>query len=380
MTFNPEVRQPRPSFGWWIGLAVLLGALVLLIARAPQTSPPATLTQWSGTERFNILLLGIDERTVETGPWRTDTLMLASIDPVKRSAGVLSIPRDLWVRIPGYEVEGKINTAHFIGEAQGYPGGGPALAMAAVQFNFDIPIHYYLRLNFGAFEQLIDLIGGVDIYVDQVIDNPLYPDAGFGYDPLYIPAGWQHMDGRLALKYARTRHTALGDFDRIQHQQQVILAVRDKIVQAEMLPTLIGQIGPLLETLGDSFKTNLTPEQLIQLANLGAQIDPENIEWIAIEPSMTTAFLAQTEPPQAALIPLPAELRKVRARLLNLANATPSTTVLPTPQPALHLVQPGDTLFSLAQRYGVTVEAIMNANDLTTFDIYAGQELVIPPP
>lgn len=285
------------------------------------TPRPADLPQWTGVERINILLLGIDEREVETGPWRTDTMILLTIDPATKSAGMLSIPRDLWVPIPGYDIEGKINTAHFLGDAQEYPGGGPALAIATVQYNLGIPVQYYARLNFSAFERIIDLIGGLDIYVEQTIDDPTYPDCCNGYDPLYIEAGWHHMDGVLALKYARTRNTELGDFDRARRQQQVIRAVREKVTQSNMLPTLVTQAGPLLETLGDSVETNLSLDQLIRLANLATQIDASGIRSLVIEPSMTLPYMAPTDPPQAVLVPIREEIRELRDRFLDAGSA-----------------------------------------------------------
>jgi len=178
-------------------------------------------------------------------------------------------------------------------------------------------VNHYVRLNFTAFEKLIDLIGGIDVYVEETIDDPTFPDCCNGYDPFYIEAGWQHMGGVIALKYARTRHTEFGDFDRAHRQQQVIIAVRDKVKQANLLPTLIGQIGPLVETLGDSVQTDLTLDQLIQLANLGSQIDLENIQKFAIEPYMTLSYLAPTDPPQYVLVRIRDEIRKLRDRFLS---------------------------------------------------------------
>jgi LCP family protein required for cell wall assembly len=342
MASGLETDAPRaPSRLWLIGIVAVLalsGAAACAVFNAVRNTvrefqvfddvPPAPpvvtgtpdaihLPEWTGIERVNILLLGIDEREVEEGPWRTDTLILLSLDPATQTAGMLSVPRDLWVSIPGYDLESKINTAHFIGDAQSYPGGGPALAMATVQHNLGIPVQYYVRLNFSAFERIIDLIGGVDICVDQPIDDPQYPDSGFGYEPLHIDAGCQGMDGRLALKYARTRHTEFGDFDRARRQQQVILAVRDKVRQAGLLPTLVGQAGPLFETLGDSVRTNFTLDQLIRLANLASQIDLDRVQSLVIDPSMTLSYLAPTDPPQYVLIPIREELRKLRDRLLS---------------------------------------------------------------
>ncbi len=342
MSYGAGTKPPRSSARLWgigIILFLMLGGMAAIAVfngvrntvrdlpfNLPVAQPVASGTpgpaeaiiipEWTGVERLNILLLGVDEREVEEGPWRTDTMILLTIDPATQSAGMLSIPRDLWVPIFGYDIEGKINTAHFIGDVEGYPGGGPALAMATVQYNLGIPVQYYIRLNFSAFEKLIDLIGGVEICVDRTIDDPQYPDSGFGYEPLHIEAGCQVMDGRLALKYARTRNTEFGDFDRARRQQQVILAVRDKVTQAGMLPTLVGQAGSLFETLGDSIKTNFTLDQLIRLASLASKIDLSDIQSLVIEPSMTLSYMAPTDPPQAVLIPIREEVRKLRDRLL----------------------------------------------------------------
>ena len=213
------------------------------------------------------------------------------------TAAGLSIPRDLWVSIPGLGTEGKINTAHFLGDAEGYPGGGPALAQAAVQALFDVPQQYYVRVNFTAFEKLIDLIGGIDVDVPYPIDDPLYPDSGYGYEPLTIPAGRIHMDGRLALKYARTRHEAMGDFDRMQRQQQVIMAVRDKA-------TSIGQIGKVPEVLnvvGDALRTDLTLPEILALAKKWTQIPRENIHAYRIDETLVTPWVT----PQGGQVLLP---------------------------------------------------------------------------
>ncbi len=308
----------------------------LTIAPAPNVTvtdpntgqPQVVIKDWQGVERVNVLLLGIDEREQEQGPWRTDTMIVLSVDPASKTGAMLSIPRDLWVPIPGYDTEGKINTAHFIGDLERYPGGGPALAMATVQYNLGIPIQYYVRLNFGGFEKLIDLIGGIDICVPETIDDKDYPDSGYGYEPLHIDAGCQRMDGRLALKYARTRHSGLGDFDRAKRQQQVILAVRDKVVRGDMLPTFVGKAGQLLDTLKDSVQTDLSLDQLIQLAKLGTQVDPKNIQSAVIDETMVVRYIAPTDPPQDVLVPLRDRIRELRDRIF---NAMPITNISGSP-------------------------------------------------
>ena len=168
-------------------------------------------------ERTNILLLGIDKRAQELGASRTDTMIVATVDPETKTAAMLSIPRDLWVSIPSYS-EGRINTAHFLGDRDDYPGGGPALAKKTVQYALGIPIHYYVRINFEGFEKLVDAIGGISIDVKEAIHDEEYPDGNYGYMTVDIPAGPQHMDGKTALQYARVRHGG-SDFLRAKRQQ-----------------------------------------------------------------------------------------------------------------------------------------------------------------
>jgi LCP family protein required for cell wall assembly len=238
---------------------------------------PETLSPWSGNERINILLLGIDERQDQDGPWRTDTMIVLTLDPAAMTAGMISIPRDLWVEIPGYGND-RINKAFFLGDADRYPGGGPALAMRTVQHNLGIPIHHYVTINFGAFVTLIDQIGCIEVDVPEAINDPDYPAAaGFGYDPFYIDAGHHTLCGEDALRYARTRATFGGDFDRAARQQQVIYAIRDRVLSSGQLPQLIGQAPELWNTLQDGVSTSLSLQQVIQLALLAQDIPDSNI-------------------------------------------------------------------------------------------------------
>lgn len=255
--------------------------------------------RWNGKQRVNILILGVDQRPGERGPWRTDTMIVVSVDPVSKSVGVLSIPRDLWVEIPGHGEE-RINAAYVVGELAQFPGGGPALAKKTVQDNLGEPIHYYLRVNFAAFQQVIDLIGGVDVYVEREINDPTYPDMNYGYEPLRIPAGWQHMNGALALKYARTRH-ASSDFERAHRQQQVMLAVRDRVTRLDLLPSLLPRTSEVAEALGSSTQTDLTLDQLVRLAQLASEIDSTHIRTATIDEAMTRSWTT----PQGASVLVP---------------------------------------------------------------------------
>jgi LCP family protein required for cell wall assembly len=322
--------------------------------RRPGATPVATefvLPDWQGKERINILLLGIDQREHEEGPWRTDTMILVTIDPATKSAGMLSIPRDLWVPIPGFQ-ESRINNAHFFGDLTQYPGGGPALAKKTVQYNLGLPVHYYIRLNFTAFEKLVDLIGGIDVLVDHTIDDPEYPNGSYGYEPFHLDAGMQHLDGKTALKYARTRHDMLGDFGRAHRQQQVMLAIRDKVLKANMLPQLLPRAGELASTLGDAIQTDLSVQQMLALAKLGSQIDPSRIKNVYIDQTMTLPY--ETPDKDQVLIPLRDEMRQVRNSLLT-PPPVASGTALPPEPPASIVVQNGTVTAGLA---GQTAEAL----------------------
>jgi LCP family protein required for cell wall assembly len=216
-------------------------------------------------------------------------MMLVSINPKDMSVSILSVPRDLWLEIPHPNHEkDRINTAHYWGETESYPGGGPALAMKTVQYNFGVPVHYYVRLNFLGFERMIDYIGGIDVDVPVTIDDEKYPTEDNGYEHLYIPAGRNHFDGAMALKYARTRRgTGDGDFSRMERQQQVILAILDKVSRLKNLPQLIGQAPNLLREMGDSVETNIPVNEMFALAQLGQQVARDNIQTATINRDMT---------------------------------------------------------------------------------------------
>jgi polyisoprenyl-teichoic acid--peptidoglycan teichoic acid transferase len=339
----------------WSTTALVAPAPSSVTVTGPQTSQPvvAEVPNWNGVERVTVLLLGIDERHQETGPFRTDTMLVLTADPVAKTAGLLSIPRDLWVQIPTMDTEGKINTAHFLGDAYDYPGGGPALAMETVKQELGIPVDYYLRFNFDSFEKVIDAIGGVDICVAETIDDPLYPAFdNYGYDPLHIDQGCQNMAGALALKYARTRHSGT-DFDRAKRQQQVILAVRDKVTKQNLLPQLVAQAPALLDDLQKSVQTDLSLDQMIQLAKLATQIDPKHIKQATIDENMVVAYNTPTNPPQNVLVPIRDKMRALREQLF---NSAPASSIGAEPAPAAGAarirVENGTQVNGLAARTG----------------------------
>lgn len=265
--------------------------------------------KWAGTERVTILVMGIDRRQGEAEKgYLTDTMILVTVDPVAKTAGMLSVPRDLWVEIPGYGVD-TINTANRSGDYYNYPGGGPALATKTVQHNLGVTVNYYVRLDFTAFETLIDAIGGIEVEVAEDIADPQYPDGSYGYEPFYLSAGLQHLNGHDALRYARTRHDS-SDIERAKRQQQVALAVRNKILNLNMLPKLITQAPALYQTLNESVQTDLSLDQIISLALLAQDIPTEAIQNQVIDFHYVLDYT--TPEGRQVLVPLRDKIRELR--------------------------------------------------------------------
>lgn len=322
----------------------------------------------SKLERVNILLLGVDQRPSQTMPGLTDTMMLVTVDPAHGQVGMLSIPRDTWVKIPAYEIYNKINTAHRFGEIKNYPGGGTALAKQTVSDLIGYPVHYYIRVNFEGFREIIDLVGGIDIDVPRDLSDPTYPDENYGFDPLFIPAGRQHMDGATALKYARTRHVD-NDFERGRRQQQVILALRDKVLSQDMLPTLIRNLPALVRSLSKSIQTDIPVDRLITLAEISRQVDFSQVEQAVIDCSLGEC--TYSEAGAWILIPDRNKIRAVVDRLFAEPVALPVATespavggsiVITTTDPVTATVAPDD----LRQRLQAENARILVLNGTTT--------------
>ncbi|MBN1564188.1 MAG: LCP family protein [Anaerolineae bacterium] len=233
------------------------------------------INRWQGDEPFTILVMGMDQRPGEFGmSYRTDTMILIRLDPVEKRVGILSIPRDLYVEIPPNYGLQKINTAYGIGEMN-EPNGGPHLAMQTVQYNLGIRVNEYVVVDFNTFITIIDLIGGINVEVAATINDPQYPDMNYGYDPFYLTAGWQHLDGKTALKYARTRHGS-DDIDRGRRQQQVLYAIRDRVTTLDLIPQLAPQAYTLWSELREGINTGLSLEQILELAWWVKDIPSEN--------------------------------------------------------------------------------------------------------
>jgi len=288
---------------------------------------------WDGVSRINILILGVDDRMdeLEDGPPRTDTMILATLNPENKTAGLLSLPRDLWVNVPGYGYY-KINQAYFVGEAEGISGGGAGLAMDTVEEFLGIQVPYYVQINFNTFIQLIDEIGGVKIDVPERIMVDLRHGKVKTLEP-----GVQTLPGDIALAYVRARNTSGGDFDRAQRQQQILLGIFQRLTDFDLIPTLINNAPSLYKNLAGGVNTNLTLSQIAKLGQIAYSIPGENIRHRAIGHDQVVEGFSFDG--MYILNPIPEQIEFLKGEFFSMtpvvANPTPHPTSTPlTSQPA----------------------------------------------
>ncbi len=268
---------------WLVPLLFKGQALISDIFVTPGPRPTVVGEQfpnWDKKERVNILLLGLDTR--EENNTRSDTMIIVSVDPANKTVGMMSIPRDLWVSIPGFG-ENRINAAYQFGLGNDALGGGPGLAVATVEQNLGLPIHYFAQIDFAGFQRVVDALDGITVDVPRPLIDNEYPAENFSFMRLYVPGGLQHMDGRTALQYVRSRH-ADSDLSRNQRQQAVLLAIKQKGLQLGIL----SKLNNLLTQLQGAIKTDLSISQAGSLAQLAQQVPAANIHSYAIDANMTS--------------------------------------------------------------------------------------------
>ncbi len=253
----------------------------VIVQQADLTEEAAAIPEWDGESRVTILLLGVDKRPDDYS--RSDTIILVNIDPVEKTARMLSIPRDLKVIVPGFGSQ-KINAAYAFGDVnENVPGRGPGLMMRTIEQNFGINVDYYAEIDFNGFIEIVDTVGGVTLNVPYPIRDNEYPGPNNQYMRIYFPSGWQHMDGERVLQYARTRHDD-GDGRRSARQQQVLLALREQALNLG----LIEQAPTLLNEVGDTFRTDLSFTQVLSLARIAVDIQQQDIQQLSLDPGLIT--------------------------------------------------------------------------------------------
>jgi len=215
-----------------------MGSLLLYVLFPP---PPA-----------NILLLGLDARPGEGYATRTDAIMLLGVQPRRLRVSALSIPRDLFINVPGYGSQ-RVNTVNVLGELE-QPGNGGEFVGTGIANSFGVAQPHYVRLNFDAFVQLVDAVGGVRVNVPRLIVDNSYPTGDYGTRSVRFEPGVQHLDGEMALAYARTRHTD-DDYGRAERQQQVVRALMRKLAN----PLNWGSVALVAS---QNMDTNMNPLQM----------------------------------------------------------------------------------------------------------------------
>ena len=222
--------------------------------------------EWQPELPLTVLVMGLHAGGASTSPL-TDSMLLVSLDPKTRAAGMLSVPRDLWVEIPGHGY-GRVNEA--------YEDGGAQLAELAVEQAVGVPIQDYALISYSAFQKLVDDAGGVTVDVPRTLQDPTFPAPDeVHYEPFSLTAGVHQLNGRDALRYARERHgDPLGDLGRAARQQQIILALRDQLLR----PASVARLRVMLADAQETVKTDFPLDELPALALIAANIPAANVK------------------------------------------------------------------------------------------------------
>ena len=304
-----------------------------------------TVTKLKGedTGRVNILLAGNSaDDPGHDGANLTDSIMVVSINTKDNSAFMMSVPRDLWVAIPGYG-HAKINEAYVDGQAghfseSGYPNGGMGLLEEVIQQNLGMPINYYALVDYNALRDSVNAVGGIDFNVQSTDPRGLY-DPSIDYatrGPLVrLSNGMHHLNGEQALDLARARGDAYGsygfpraDFDRTAHQRQIILAVKNKALTAGVLANPVS-LGSLFDSIGQNVHTDMQLSEARRLYDIGKNLKDSNIQSIGLNDANGVNLLASYMAPNGedALIPAAGvdDFSKVRAFIQQLTSSNPLT-------------------------------------------------------
>ncbi|MCC2683714.1 MAG: transcriptional regulator [Paenibacillaceae bacterium] len=240
--------------------------------QTPATDPIDVYTppKWEGSERVNILLMGGDSRGLKKNEVpRSDSIMIASIDPSTKRGVLFSLLRDTYARIPG-KGDDRVNVALAL--------GGPELAMKTISELTGLPLQYYVYTDFKGFIALIDSIGGINFDVEK---DMKYSDSEDGHEyDIDLKAGMQHLDGKNALEYVRFRHDALSDFTRTERQRNFLKAVADKLQSSTSLIKLPG----ILKAVQPYIETNLSLTELLKLGTLGFDMDAGKVTGVQLPP------------------------------------------------------------------------------------------------
>lgn len=327
----PLYRASRDIQGWGVAAAPASSGIPVAIATKTATTGPTATAQPTATQRpsetpqptatttptitptptsvlpdaqpMTVLLLGLDARPGEGMRARSDALMLVHIDPQRGDVGVLSMPRDLWLNIPGYG-ESKVNAAFYQGEIAQPNGGGIAAAKQTLSNAYNLPIDYGVVIDFAGFRSLIDALGGITVDVPKELYDGQFPTEDYGYTVAHFLPGPQQMDGSTALMYARTRHPD-SDFERIKRQQLVMLGIANKIRERGALQNL-HEADQLTAALTPYIHTDMPPDLVLSMLWNMREIDPAKARRYTVDSSLlweTSVNGAYALVPQQGVLP-----------------------------------------------------------------------------
>ncbi len=265
----------------------------------PTQAPPPLAVDYDGPDVVTFLLIGSDKRPGSS--YRTDTMVIVILRPRDDQVSLISIPRDLWVYIPGWEMQ-RINTAYQHGEITGYAGGGPQLLKDTIEYNLGLHIDHTAMVEFDGFRRIVDTLGGIDVpvacaYTDWRLIDPSYDPENENNWHLYTTGpGLVHMDGDLALWYARSRQKS-NDFDRGRRQQEVLRAIYTTALQTDTL----SKIPQLYSDFSSLVVTDLGLGDILKLSLLAPGFSNADIRSYYIRPPIVTSWIT----PGGAYVLLP---------------------------------------------------------------------------
>ncbi|EKE07319.1 MAG: putative transcription regulator [uncultured bacterium] len=272
LDYNENTLEPKEPQGLLQKIAYLL------------FKPEAKL-EGQKDDRINVLLLGMGGLGHD-GPYLTDTIMLVSIKPSTNDLAFISIPRDLGVEIGNYGTK-KVNIANSIGETN-QSGWGGAYATQIISQTLDLDIPYYIRVDFQAFADIIDEVGGIRIDIEKSFTDYLYPTENNGYQTVSFKKGPQTMDGDTALKFARSRHGNNGegsDFARSARQQKIIQSLKEKILSFSTLTNPI-KIKNIMDVLEKHLTTNMAFDEILSFIRMAKEIQGDNVKNLVLDTSV----------------------------------------------------------------------------------------------
>lgn len=224
--------------------------------------------------QINVLLIGMRGNNMPGGGLLADTIMVVAIRPQENKIALISIPRDLYVSDPGTLGKSKINAINSIYEKKG-EGQGMEMMKQVVGEVTGLPIHYAIRIDFKGFKELIDAVGGVDIFLDNPFSEPNQFEGEEAAN-FSLPAGKNHLDGQKGLFFVRARY-ASSDFERAKRQQQVLIALKDKMLSLGTLSDF-GKVNNILNILGDDVRTDMDISEMKKFFDLANQINNPQIK------------------------------------------------------------------------------------------------------